>query len=213
MPENIWNQYRDKLAGGWKLISYEVFDGNGPDKKPVAKPHGDAPLGRVLLSPNGFLSAHMSKPDRVNKQLPSGKSWVQGDDGKVAHVARGHSTYCGYLELFADDDGELWWQTRVEVSSDPSRMGGLEVRRVRYLEEGDKAYMVLQPEKDMVLEVGATVAIGESMIETVLTDDAGRHEDAGCAEMGEVRVDRFIMIFAMICVEEQVYPHVSTLCT
>lgn len=60
--------------------------------------------------------------------------------------------YCGYLELFEDERG-LYWETRVQVSSDPSRMGGLEVRRVEYFEKGEKKCMVLRPVRDMVMEV------------------------------------------------------------
>lgn len=156
MPENIWPQHAAQLAGGWKCISFEVFTGTGPNKTLVAKPHGDSPMGRVIISANGWLSALMAKPDRMAQALPSGKAWQEAPDEEVAHVARGLSMYCGYLELFRDEGGEdggLWWQTRVEISSDPNRMGGLEVRRVKYFEEGGKAYMVLQPENDMVMEV------------------------------------------------------------
>ncbi|KAK3116283.1 hypothetical protein LTR53_003535 [Teratosphaeriaceae sp. CCFEE 6253] len=153
MPENVWRKYRDRIAGVWKTISFEVCDGTGPDKKLVAKPHGDKPLGRVQISPQGYLSAHMARPDRMASPLPSGKSWQEGGDAEVAHVARGSSMYCGYLELFEDGEG-LFWQTRVDVSTDPSRMGGLEVRRAELSEEGGKQYMTLQPKNDMVMEDG-----------------------------------------------------------
>jgi hypothetical protein len=151
MSANLWNEYRDKIAGGWSCVTYEMFDGSGPDKKLIAKPHGDNPLGKVLVSRNGYLSAHIARRDRMGP-LPSGKAWQTGEDKEVAHVARGLSMYCGYLELFKDDDG-LWWQTRVEVCSDPNRIGGLEVRRLEYFEENGKAFMILQPKQDMILEV------------------------------------------------------------
>lgn len=157
MPENIWPEYRDQVAGLWKCISFEVFSGSGSDKKLVAKPHGDTPLGRVQIGRTGYLSAHTTKPDRM-EPLPSGKAWQEGEDKEVAYVARGTSMYCGYLELFKDDEG-LYWQTRVDVSNDPSRMGGLEVRRVELMEDGGKTYMVLQPKNDMVMEVSSTVLI------------------------------------------------------
>ena len=148
---NLWPEYRDRISGGWKCISYEMYDGSGPSKKLIAKPHGDDPLGLVLISPQGFLSAHVARRDRMGP-LPSGKAWQMGEDAEVAHVARGLSMYCGNLEIFKDDEG-LYWQTKVEVCSDPNRMGGYEVRRIEYFEEGGKSYMVLQPKQDMVLEV------------------------------------------------------------
>ena len=65
--------------------------------------------------------------------------------------------YCGYLQLFEDENG-LYWETTVEISSDPARMGGpLEVRRVQYLEENGKTYMILRPKQDLILEVSAAV--------------------------------------------------------
>jgi len=94
----------------------------------------------------------MARPERMGP-LPSGKAWQVGEDKEVAHVARGLSMYCGYLELFEDDDG-LYWQTKVECCSDPNRINGLEERRVSMMEEGGKQFMVLQPKKDMLLEDG-----------------------------------------------------------
>lgn len=190
MPENIWSQHASKLAGGWKCISYELFNGTGPDKKLVAKPHGDKPLGRVLLSSNGYLSALMAQPDRMSQPLPSGKAWQEAPDAEVAHVARGSSMYCGYLELFEcevgeGEKGEMRWQTRVEVCSDPNRMGGLEERKVKYFEEGGKAFMELQPVNEMVMEVSRCTP---SEHESVLTVPAGWNKSARCAEVGEVRV-------------------------
>ena len=129
-----------------------VYDGEGEGKKLLAKPHGDEPLGRVLLSRNGFLSAHMARPERM-KPLPSGKQWQTGEDAEIAYVARGLSMYCGYLKLYEDEQG-LYWQTRVEVCSDPARMGGIEERRLKYFEEDGKPYIELRPKQDMILEDG-----------------------------------------------------------
>jgi hypothetical protein len=153
MSPSLWNEHRDKIAGGWKCISFEVFDGAG---KLIAKPYGNEPLGRVLISPNGYLSAQMADPARMKGPLPSGQTMHDGPDAEVAHVARGLRMYCGYMELLQDDKGELYWQTRVEVASDPRGIGGLEVRRLKYFEEDGKAYMILQPEKDLIMEVGST---------------------------------------------------------
>ena len=182
---NIWPEYRDKIAGGWKCITYEVFDGSGADKKLIAKPHGDDPLGLVLISQNGFLSAHIARRDRMGP-LPSGNPWQMGEDKEVAYVARGLSMYCGYLELFKDNDG-LWWQTKVECASDPNRMGGLEVRRVNYFEEDGKQFMILQPKQDMILEVSDFNKIS-CWFGQVLTYLEGWKTDKSDNQMGEVRV-------------------------
>ena len=149
---NVWDQHKDKLSGGWKCISYEMFDGDGPSKKLLAKPHGDVPLGRAIITPKGFLSAHLANPNRL-KPLKSSSEWTSGSDEELAFVARGLSMYAGYLQLFEDEAGELYWETKVEICSDPNRMGGLQVRKVQLFEEGGKSYMVLKPKQDMVMEV------------------------------------------------------------
>jgi hypothetical protein len=152
---NVFQNYRSKLVGGWKCVSFEQFSipANPNDSKTLlAKPHGEKPLGRVSISPNGWLAAHLARPDRVDG-LKSGKPWQTAPDEEVAYVARGLAMYCGYMQLFEDGNGGLYWQTKVEVSSDPQRMGGIEERKVILLEEGGKEYMVLEPKQDMMMEV------------------------------------------------------------
>lgn len=163
-----------------------MFDSSGGEKKLIAKPHGEQPLGRVLISPKGWLSAHMARPERMGP-LPSGKPWQTGEDKEVAFVARGMSMYCGYLQLFKDDDG-LYWETRVEVASDPARVGGLEVRRINYFEEDGKKYMVLQPMRDMLLEVRRSFCPSSGLPGRDIYSETGRHEDKSSSKVGEVRV-------------------------
>jgi len=146
----LWSTYNSALIGVWKCIS---FDFHSPNGQLIHKPHGDNPLGRVQISQNAFLSAHVANPERMKGPLPSGKAWQEGGDAEVAHVARGCSMYCGYFELFEDSEG-LFRRTKVEISSDPGRVGGIEERRVAFEEdEGGKRLMVLRPTEDMTLEV------------------------------------------------------------
>lgn len=88
-------------------------------------------------------------------------------------MARGLSMYCGWLELFEDDEGSLFWETRVEVSSDPNRKGGKEVRRVE-LRNGGRM-MVLKPVRDMVMEVSpfcfVSALLGVQGRDCVVTSD------------------------------------------
>lgn len=163
--ENIWPQYSALLAGGWTCISYELHTiPSDPESQPtIHKPHGDVPLGRVLISPQGWLAAHIANPSRFGP-LPSGEPWQAAPDNEVAHVARGLSMYCGYLKLYEDAEG-LFWETRVEISSDPVRKGGLEVRRVQVEREGVLSnggrgvVMTLRPVRDMVMEVSTFLVL------------------------------------------------------
>jgi hypothetical protein len=124
--QDLWTTHRSTLTGVWKCISFEFHStSSDPNSNPtlLAKPHGETPLGRVQISPNAYLSAHVANPDRMKGPLPSGKAWQEGEDAEVARVARGCSMYCGYFELFEDEQG-LYWRTKVEISSDPGRVGG-----------------------------------------------------------------------------------------
>ena len=149
---DLWTAHRSTLAGVWKCISFEFYSTSDPTGKPIAKPHGDHPLGRVQISPNRYLSAHVANPERMKGPIPSGKAWQEGEDAEVAHVARGCSMYCGYFELFEDEEG-LYWRTKVEISSDPGRVGGFEERRVEFVEDGERRLMVLRPTGEMTMEV------------------------------------------------------------
>lgn len=135
------------------MSSFEYHDTSGPEAKLISKPHGDHPLGRVQISANAYLSVHLANADRVKTPLPSGKVWQLGEDAEVAHVARGSSMYCGYFELAEDEEG-LFWRTKVEVASDPGRVGGFQERRVGWEEgEGGRRVMVLRPTGAQTLEV------------------------------------------------------------
>ena len=149
---DLWPTHRSTLTGVWKCISFEFHDTSGPEAKLISKPHGETPLGRVQISPNAYLSAHVTNPARMKGPLPSGKAWQQGQDAEVAHVARGCSMYCGYFELFEDEEG-LFWRTKVEISSDPGRVGGIEERKLEFVEEGGRRLMVLRPTGEMAMEV------------------------------------------------------------
>ncbi|CAK3789891.1 Hypothetical predicted protein [Lecanosticta acicola] len=150
---NAWQEYRDRISGGWKCISYEMFKISGAEKTLVAKPHGETPLGRVYISPQGWLAAHLARPERMEK-AKSDQPWQTASDEQVAYVGRGLAMYCGAMQLFKNDDGSLYWQTKVEVSTDPNRMGGIEERKVILSHENGKEYMTLEPKQDMLLDDG-----------------------------------------------------------
>ena len=93
----------------------------------------------------------MATPDRMHFS-DSNVPWSNRSDAEIANVARGLSMYCGYMELFKDEKG-LFWKTKVEIASDPTRVGGYQTRRVECFEENGEAFMVLRPVDPSVLEV------------------------------------------------------------
>ncbi|KAI5357610.1 putative Lipocalin-like domain-containing protein [Septoria linicola] len=149
----VWNQYRESIAGGWRLISYHLVDTTGPQTRLLAKPHGDNPLGRVFISRQGWLAAHLARPHLMAPD-PDRASMETASDEQAARIARGLSMYCGYMILYQDDHGGLYWQTRVEISTDPDKISGIQERKVTLTEEDGKSYMTLEPKQDFTTEDG-----------------------------------------------------------
>lgn len=140
MPEKIpFKEYQTRLAGTWELYLYLQYK----DGQVVGKPHGEHPLGIAQISAEGYSSSHLADPNRLN--IPrSDRAWSAHSDTEIAHYSRGMSMYCGQIELFKDDQG-LFWKTKVDIASDPSRIGGEQVRRVVLGEEDGRHFMTLQP--------------------------------------------------------------------
>lgn len=172
--KNLWTLYSPLISGGWKCLSFNLFSKSHPPKL-LAQPHGATPLGRLYISPRGWLAVHIAAvPDRD----------VASDKKKEDHVNvnGGLAMYCGYLKLYrrgggGEDNGEeeLYWRTVVEVSSDSNLIGGVQERKVVFEEmerkkkksDGDSGsdgggggeeeeksyYMILEPKQDWIMEV------------------------------------------------------------
>lgn len=174
--QDLWTLYSPLISGGWKCLSFNLFSKSHPPKL-LAQPHGPTPLGRLYISPRGWLAVHLAAvPDR---DVASDKKKDEEDDH--VNVNGGLAMYCGYLKLYrrgggGEDDGqeELYWRTVVEVSSDSNLIGGVQERKVVFEEmerkkksDGDSGgsdggeeeeeeksyYMILEPKQDWIMEV------------------------------------------------------------
>jgi hypothetical protein len=105
------------IVGTWKLVGAAARDRNG---NPLPEPYGGKGLGRVMFTADGRMMAVTSdgRPD-----LPPG-------------TERAYSSYIGSYNF---DGSRLI--TRVDGSSDPSRIGSDQVRGVRF--DGER--MILSP--------------------------------------------------------------------
>lgn len=172
--QDLWTLYSPLISGGWKCLSFNLFSKSHPPKL-LAQPHGATPLGRLYISPRGWLAVHLAAvPDRD----------VASDKKKEDHgnVNGGLAMYCGYLKLYrrsgeeGGEEGELYWRTVVEVSSDSNLIGGVQERKVVFeemerenkkkssdsdgggsdggqQEEEKSYYMILEPKQDWIMEV------------------------------------------------------------
>jgi hypothetical protein len=106
------------IVGTWRLAMTRAHDDAG---EPMYPPYGPVPMGVVVFSANGRMVAVLCD---ARPQLPDGE------------VDREYSSYCGNYTF----DGTTL-VTRVDAAADRSRLGGDQVRRVRF----DGELMVLMP--------------------------------------------------------------------
>ncbi|KAL2428975.1 hypothetical protein ABEF95_010927 [Exophiala dermatitidis] len=152
---NVFEKHRDKLAGVWALTSWEMYDSEGPEGKLVSRPHGDNPLGKVVISQSGYLSAILVTPSCLTPPLPS-DDWSQASDEAVLRIGRNLTTYAGPMEVHERDNnsGELLWHTTVEIAHNPNWIGKPQTRLAKYSEEDGVLYMTLRPVKPYVHKDG-----------------------------------------------------------
>ncbi len=105
------------IVGTWKLVAATARDAGG---KVLPAPYGGKGLGRVMFNADGRM---MAVTCDGRPELPPG-------------TERGYSSYIG---SYIYDGTRL--VTRVDGSSDPSRIGSDQVRGVRF--EGER--MILSP--------------------------------------------------------------------
>jgi hypothetical protein len=106
------------IVGTWRLAMTRAHDDAG---KPMHAPYGPAPMGVVMFSADGRMVAVLCD---ARPHLPAGEE------------EREYSSYCGNYTF----DGTTL-VTRVDAAADRSRLGGDQVRRVRF--DGDR--LVLMP--------------------------------------------------------------------
>ena len=106
------------IVGTWRLVMTRAHDDAG---EPMHPPYGPQPMGTVVFS----------AAQRMIAVLCDGRPVLPADEPE-----REYTSYCGTYSF----DGTTL-VTRVDAASDPSRIGGDQVRKVRF--EGDR--MVLTP--------------------------------------------------------------------
>ena len=109
------------IVGTWKLVHATARDAAGTARP---SPYGGNALGRVTFTADGRM---MSVVCDGRRELPVG-------------ATREYSSYCG---SYAYNRERL--VTRVDAVSDPSRIGGDQVRGVRF--EGERMILVPPPRR------------------------------------------------------------------
>ena len=105
------------IEGIWRLVESRAWDKDGV---PLHPPYGAHPLGEIIFSRGRMLAA-----------------LCNGDEALKSNVRRAYSSYGG---LYTFDGTTL--EVAVDMASDPTRVGGRQVRGVEFL---DQRRIVLRP--------------------------------------------------------------------
>jgi hypothetical protein len=100
---------RDRLVGGWRLTGYEVTAGGKTDH-----PLGEDPLGTILYTPDGYMSAQLAGPGPY-----------EDDDQPDAY-------YVAYSGPYDIDETNQTVAHHVQVSVIPSWLGTTQLRHARF---------------------------------------------------------------------------------
>jgi Lipocalin-like domain len=81
-----------QLVGVWSLLTY------AEEKKGCEHTHpfGPKPVGFLIYTPDGFVSAQLMKPGRPAFQS---RNWHQGTPEEYVKSGRGYIAYCGRYEV------------------------------------------------------------------------------------------------------------------
>jgi hypothetical protein len=84
---------RDQLIGAWKLVSYveEPIDGSAPNY-----PFGEDAQGIIMYTPDGFVSAQLSRRDRASF---ASDDWYKGAPEEFAVAASSYFAYTGPFQV------------------------------------------------------------------------------------------------------------------
>jgi hypothetical protein len=121
---------RDQLIGTWKLVSYveKPVDGSAP-----YSPLGESPLGIIMYTPDGYMSAQLMRPGR---RPFASEDWFDGTDEEYREEA---STYIAYSGPFHVDEEKKTLTHSMFVSLFPNWTGQTQPRVVRI--DGDTLHL------------------------------------------------------------------------
>jgi len=124
------NSLKEQLIGAWKLVSYEERPVDG---SPSFYPMSEHPMGIIMYTPDGFMSAQLMHPDR--NPFASG-DWFDGTDNEYKEEA---SSYIAYSGPFHVDEQNGTLTHSMFVSLFPNWTGQTQPRTVKV--EGDYLHL------------------------------------------------------------------------
>jgi hypothetical protein len=111
LPEN-------KMIGVWKLVSSEFRTSKGD----VIHPLGENALGQLILTPSGYMSGQLMRPERPRF---SGPDLSTGTLEEIKNAFEGFVSYYGPYEIDVENQKLI---THVEGSLYPNWVGDDQIR-------------------------------------------------------------------------------------
>jgi Lipocalin-like domain len=105
---------RERLVGCWRLAGFSVATA---EEAETDRPLGDHPLGTILYTPDGYMSAQLARPQPYDD-----------DDRKP------DAYYIAYSGPFDVDEETATVAHHVQVSAIPSWLGTTQIRQVQFRE-------------------------------------------------------------------------------
>ncbi|MFI1292823.1 lipocalin-like domain-containing protein [Streptomyces sp. NPDC020792] len=121
---------RSRLIGAWKLVSYREIPVDGSEP---FEPLGHEPQGIIMYTPDGYMSAQLSRPERPG--FSSG-DWF---DGTTEEYTAEATSYIAYSGPFHVDEEKQTLTHSMFVSLFPNWTGQTQPRVVRI--EGDMLHL------------------------------------------------------------------------
>jgi hypothetical protein len=113
---------RDQLIGAWTLVLYVETPVNGG---PSNHPMGNGPIGIIMYTPDGYMSAQLMRPNRT----PFASSdWYKATPEEYGREGPAYFAYSG---LFQVDEENATVTHSVLVSLFPNWIGGTQTRVAR----------------------------------------------------------------------------------
>ena len=121
------NSLRESLVGAWELVSCTETD---VETGEVFLPMGEAPVGFILYTPDGYMSAQLSAPDRAN--------FADGDmyRGTPDEYTAAGLSYLAYSGPYHVDETHRTVEHGMAVSAFPNWAGERQLRLVEL--DGDQ---------------------------------------------------------------------------
>ncbi|WP_326827743.1 lipocalin-like domain-containing protein [Streptomyces sp. NBC_01318] len=115
------DELRAALIGTWRLVSYEA---TAVDDGEVVRPYGEHPLGLIMYTSDGYMSAQITTPHRP---LFEEERQEYGSPEELAEAARHYLAYTGSFRV---PDGDTVVH-EVTLYLYPNWMGNGQTRVVR----------------------------------------------------------------------------------